>query len=60
MVMIDEYFLNVNVGLIAGMSSSFCVTLRSGADGYPVGAFLKFVTRKTGRTLSDAFNGKAC
>jgi hypothetical protein len=52
MVMIDEYSLLVNVGLVTGISSCFCVSLRAGGEGYPVGAFLKFVGEKIGGSKS--------
>jgi hypothetical protein len=50
MVFIDEYSVLVNVGVAAGQATAFAVSLRAGGEGFPVGAFLKFASRK----ISDA------
>ncbi len=46
MVFINEYSVLVNVGVAAGHATAFAVSLRGGGEGFPVGAFLKFVSEK--------------
>ena len=47
-VTIEDYNLLINVGLKTGEAGRFWVTLRAGGEGFPVGAFLKFATKKIG------------
>jgi hypothetical protein len=42
MVLIDEYYVSVKVGVAAGKSVAFAVAMSAGGGGLPVGALVKF------------------
>jgi hypothetical protein len=48
MLIINEYSLIVNVGVVTGKLSQFRVGLRAGGEPFPVGAFLHFASEQIG------------
>lgn len=48
MLVIEGHMLLVKLGVATGNQAAFAVVLRAGGEPFPVGAFLKFVSKQIG------------